>query len=55
MAILHELEFIAGVFPLHDKEEIKRLEKDWFNFKGGLFKTQDLRKIITFINFTSHY
>ena len=32
------------IFPLHDKEDIKLIERDWFMSKDSLFKSQDIRK-----------
>jgi hypothetical protein len=44
VGVLRNLDFIVNVFPLHDKEEIKLIERDWFMSKGSLFKSQDIRK-----------
>jgi hypothetical protein len=44
VAILRSLGFLVDVFPLHDKEDIKLIQHDWFMSKGALFKSQDIRK-----------
>jgi len=38
------LKFIVNIFPLHDKEDIKLIERDWFMSKDSLFKSQDISK-----------
>jgi hypothetical protein len=42
--LLNDLDFIISIFPLHDKEDIKLIERDWFMSKDALFKSQDIRK-----------
>ncbi len=44
VGLLRDLDFIVNVFPLHDKEDIKLIERDWFMSKDSLFKSQDIRK-----------
>lgn len=44
VGVLRSLDFLVNVFPLHDKEEIKLLERDWFGSKNSFFKSQDIRK-----------
>lgn len=44
VSLLHDLDFIVGIFPLHDKEDIKLIEHDWFMSKDALFKSQDISK-----------
>jgi len=44
VGLLRDLDFIISVFPLHDKEDIKLIERDWFMSKDSLFKSQDIRK-----------
>ncbi len=56
VGILRSLDFFVNIFPLHDKEDIKLIERDWFMSKDSLFKSQDIRKrnkirIIEKINF----
>ncbi|CAF3881681.1 unnamed protein product [Rotaria sp. Silwood2] len=43
--ILRDLDFIANIFPLHDKEEIKLIEHDWFKSMRSIFQPQDIHKI----------
>ncbi|CAF2102384.1 unnamed protein product [Rotaria magnacalcarata] len=43
--ILHSLDFIANIFPLHDKEDIKLMEHDWFKSIRAIFKPQDIHRI----------
>jgi hypothetical protein len=44
VGLLRDLDFVISVFPLHDKEDIKLIERDWFMSKDSLFKSQDIRK-----------
>jgi hypothetical protein len=44
VGLLRDLDFIVSIFPLHDKEDIKLIERDWFMSKDSLFKSQDIRK-----------
>lgn len=46
VGILRDLDYIVHIFPLHDKEDIKLIERDWFMSKDSLFKSQDIRKRI---------
>ncbi|CAF0837646.1 unnamed protein product [Rotaria sp. Silwood1] len=43
--ILHSLDFVANIFPLHDKEEIKLIEHDWFKSIRSIFQPRDIHKI----------
>jgi len=43
--ILRDLDFIQNFFPLHDKEELKLLERDWFKSFDAIFKPQDIHKV----------
>lgn len=45
LEILRNLNFLVNVFPLHDKEEIKLIERDWFMSKNSFLKSQDLNKV----------
>ncbi|UJR16383.1 hypothetical protein I4U23_003286 [Adineta vaga] len=45
LAILNDLHFVVNFFPLHEKEDIKLLEHDWFKSKLSIFKSQDIHKI----------
>ena len=44
VSLLNDLNFIVSIFPLHDKEDLKLIERDWFMSKDSLFKSQDIRK-----------
>jgi hypothetical protein len=44
VGLLRNLNFMESVFPLHDKDDIKLIERDWFMSKDSLFKAQDIRK-----------
>ena len=44
VGLLRSLRFLVSIFPLHDKEDIKLIERDWFMSKDSLFKSQDIRK-----------
>ena len=44
VGLLRELDFLVSVFPLHDKEDIKLIERDWFMSRDSLFKSQDISK-----------
>jgi hypothetical protein len=44
VGVLRSLDFLVNIFPLHDKEEIKLLERDWFRSKDSFFKSQDIRR-----------
>ncbi len=50
VGLLRDLDFVVSVFPLHDKEDIKLIEHDWFMSKDALFKSQDIRRRIQTIN-----
>ncbi|CAF1211313.1 unnamed protein product [Adineta ricciae] len=43
--LLDSLDFLVSAFPLHDKEDIKLIERDWFMSKDALFKSQDIHKV----------
>ncbi|CAF1634206.1 unnamed protein product [Adineta ricciae] len=43
--VLRDLNFIVNFFPLHDKEDIKLMEYDWFKSKTSIIKSQDIHKI----------
>ncbi|CAF1198507.1 unnamed protein product [Rotaria sordida] len=43
--ILHSLDFIGNIFPLHDKEELKLLEHTWIKSVRSISKPQDINKI----------
>lgn len=42
--LLRELGFIISIFPLHEKEDVKLIEREWFMSKESFFKSQDIRK-----------
>lgn len=44
VSILRKLDFLENIFPLHDAEDIKLIERDWFKSKNSFFKAQDIRK-----------
>jgi hypothetical protein len=50
VGLLSNLDFVVSVFPLHDKEDIKLIERDWFMSKDSLFKSQDISKKKLFNN-----
>ncbi|CAF1064866.1 unnamed protein product [Adineta steineri] len=43
--ILTDHDYLVNFFPLHDKEDIKLLEYDWFASRTSMFKSQDIHKI----------
>ncbi|CAF1291293.1 unnamed protein product [Adineta steineri] len=45
LGLLRDMDFIVSIFPLHDKEDIKLIEHDWFMSKDSLFKSQDIHKV----------
>ncbi|CAF1374451.1 unnamed protein product [Adineta steineri] len=45
LGLLRDMDFIVSIFPLHEKEDIKLIEHDWFMSKDSLFKSQDIHKV----------
>ncbi|CAM4753214.1 unnamed protein product [Rotaria magnacalcarata] len=45
LCLLHNLNYIISVFPLHDKEDMKLTERDWFMSKNSFLKSQDIHKV----------
>ncbi|CAF3286759.1 unnamed protein product [Rotaria sp. Silwood2] len=45
LGLLRNLDFVISVFPLHDKEDMKLIERDWFMATYSSFKPQDIHKV----------